>query len=504
MFQIKFKFSIIWKLLVCFFLSFFFFKGRLGSDDLEVFNFIFNYFHSGNSLLDYVESIRIESTPKIFYNSSQEHSYITFYHRFVWVIQTYLITSLINKLSFSSFDVYFFSQYFSGFILSFYTCVSFFLCQNFFSKKTTQVQSYFLAISIFLGSGLICFFSGAFIESLIILLLILRVTQNKKYIYFLDFLIIFIKPYYFLLICGLVLSENKIINGKNFRSISINYENLRLLFLYIFSLLFLFLLIRYILFDAPSYTSYLKSHFVRELDYHIYLSQLFEFMFSFGSGLLFSLPIFIILIIYGWQGYQSLSKILFSILLIFFLSLFDQHHGQSVGGRYFLPTLFIFMKEILFGFIFFKKNIYALTFIFIITILNLPSIEYRNFNLFQYTNQSLTKGLPAESSEYTRNFPLSDFKFNHMVFANSIIFKKIRGIDKSYVGNLEFNNKDVYPMTPIMRIFHLKNYNIDKYDNKLILILKKYSNLLVIIYFFVALAFLFFYLFLFYKIIKNK
>jgi len=190
MYKIKFKLSIIWKLFVCISLSLFFFKGRLGSDDLEVFNFIFNYFQSGNSLPNYIESLRTESEQKIFYNSSQEHSYHTFYHRFVWVIQTYLITSLINKLSFFSFDVYFFSQYFSGFILSFYTCVSFFLCQNFFSKKTTQAQSYFLAISIFLGSGLICFFSGAFIESLIILLLILRVIQNNKYIYFLDFLII--------------------------------------------------------------------------------------------------------------------------------------------------------------------------------------------------------------------------------------------------------------------------------------------------------------------------
>ena len=504
MFLIQLKLSIITKLLVCIFFSFFFFKGRLGSDDLEVFNFIFNYFYSDNNLSNYIEAIKTQSSEKTFYNSSQEHSYFTFYHRFVWVAQTYLITSLITGFGIFSFDVHFFSQYFSGFILSFYTCVSFFLCQNFFTKNTTKINSYFLTISIFFGTGLIVFFSGAFIESLIILLLILRVTQNNKYKYFLDFLIIFIKPFYFLLVCGLVFSDNKILNTKKFKILSINFKYFNKALLYIFIQLFLFLFIRYILFDAPSYTNYLTLFFGRELNYHIYLNQLFDFAFSFGSGLLFSVPVFIILIIYGWQGYESSCKIFFSTLLIFFLCLFDQHHGQASGGRYFLPTLFIFMKEMIFGFIYFKRNIYIMGCIFVITILNLPSIEYRNFNLFQYINQSQIKAKPAESNYDTRNFPLRDYRFNHIVFANNIVLKKIKGDDTIYIDDLKFNTKDVYPMTPIMRIFYLKNYKIDKYDNKLILILKNYSSLLVIIYTFIVLIFLFFYLFFFYKIIINN
>jgi len=504
MFQIKLKLSIIAKLLACIFLSFFFFKGRLGSDDLEVFNFIFNYFYSENNLSNYIEAIKTQSSQKTFYNSSQEHSYFTFYHRFVWVVQTYLITSFVKIFSIYSFDVYFFCQYFSGFILSFYTCVSFFLCQNFFNKKTTKINSYFLAISIFFGSGLICFFSGAFIESLVILLLILRVTQNNKYKYFLDFLIIFIKPFYFLLVCGLVFSENKIFNSKKFKTLSINFENLKIVLLYIFGLLSLFLFIRYILFDAPPYTNYLTDFFGRELNYHIYLNQLFDFIFSFGSGLFFSLPIIIILIIYGWQGYESLSKMFFSVLLIFFLSLFDQHHGQAPGGRYFLPTLFIFMKEMIFGFIYFKRNIYIMGCIFVITILNLPSIEYRNFNLFQYINQSQIKAKPAESNYDTLNFPLRDFRFNHIVFANNIILKKIKGVDTIYIGDLKFNTEDVYPMNPITRVSYLNKYKIDKYDNKLILMLKNYSNFLVGIYSSFVLIFLFFYFYFGFKIISKK
>jgi hypothetical protein len=420
------------------------------------------------------------------------------------VIQTYLITSFIKTFSIFRFDVYFFSQYFSGFILSFYTCVSFFLCQNFFNKKTTKIVSYFLAISIFFGSGLICFFTGAFIESLIILLLILRVTQNNKYKYFLDFLIIFIKPFYFLLVCGLVFGENKIFNSKNFKTLSINFENIKIVLLYIFGLLSLFLFIRYILFDAPSYTNYLTNFFGSELNYYTYLNQLFDFIFSFGSGLFFSLSIFIILIIYGWQGYQSFSKIFFSVLLVIFLSLFDQHHGQAVGGRYFLPAIFIFMKEILFGFLFLKNKIYIVAFIFVITISNLPSIEYRNFNLFQYINQSQIKAKPAESNYDTWIFPLRDFRFNHTVFANNIILKKIKDVDIIYIGDLKFNTKDVYPMTPIMRIYYLKYYKIDKYDNKLILMLKNYSNFLIGIYSSFVLIFLSFYFYFGFKIISKK
>jgi len=156
------------------------------------------------------------------------------------------------------------------------------------------------------------------------------------------------------------------------------------------------------------------------------------------------------------------------------------------------------MKEMIFGFIYFKRNIYIMGCIFVITILNLPSIEYRNFNLFQYINQSQIKAKPAESNYDTRNFPLRDYRFNHIVFASNIVLKKIKGDDTIYIDDLKFNTKDVYPMTPIMRIFYLKNYKIDKYDNKLILILKNYSSLLVIIYTFIVLIFLFFYFFFFF------
>jgi hypothetical protein len=150
-----------------------------------------------------------------------------------------------------------------------------------------------------------------------------------------------------------------------------------------------------------------------------------------------------------------------------------------------------------------KKKIYVLAFIAVITILNLPSIEYRNFNLFQYINQSQIKAKPAESNYDTWNFPLRDFRFNHLVFANNIILKKIKSIDTIYIRDLKFNTEDVYPMTPIKRISYLNKYKIDKYDNKLILLLKSYSNYLVGIYYFFILIFLSLYLFFFFKIISK-
>jgi hypothetical protein len=73
------------------------------------------------------------------------------------------------------------------------------------------------------------------------------------------------------------------------------------------------------------------------------------------------------------------------------------------------------------------------------------------------------------------------------VFANNIVLKKIKGDDTIYIDDLKFNTKDVYPMTPIMRISYLNKYKIDKYDNNSILLLKSYSNYLVGIYYFVIL-----------------
>jgi hypothetical protein len=90
------------------------------------------------------------------------------------------------------------------------------------------------------------------------------------------------------------------------------------------------------------------------------------------------------------------------------------------------------------------------------------------------------------------------------VFANNIILKKIKGVDTIYIGSLKFNTEDVYPMTPIKRISYLNKYKIDKYDNKLILILKKYSNFLVSIYSLFVLIFLSFYLYFSSKIISKK
>ena len=69
-------------------LSFLFFRGRLGSDDLEVFNFAIGLFKSELSFFDYLHLITQEKLN--FYNQDQIPTYLTFSHRMFWILQTYI------------------------------------------------------------------------------------------------------------------------------------------------------------------------------------------------------------------------------------------------------------------------------------------------------------------------------------------------------------------------------------------------------------------------------
>ena len=193
----------------------FFFRGRLGSDDSEVFNLALAIKNSPLSFFDFIYFLKENYVSSFFYSeifleNSQLPSFKTWNQRFMWVFQTYFIIYLANFLPIKIETVNFLSMYFSGFVISFYTCLSFYLSYSFFKKKFLNYEAFFLTIIIYFGTGLIAFFSGAFIESLIILLLVLRFNvQNKNKInYFLiDLVILLIKPYYFLVIIPLYLNN---------------------------------------------------------------------------------------------------------------------------------------------------------------------------------------------------------------------------------------------------------------------------------------------------------
>ena len=167
------------------FFSFFFYRGRLGSDDLEVFNLMLLIENSPLSFFDFIYYLKenfIDSNidSEIFLDSNQLPNFKTWNQRFFWVFQTYLINTLVNFLPFKIEILKFLSMYFCGLIISFYTCLSFYLSYSFFQKIISNFEALFLTIIIFFSTGLIAFFSGAFIESLVVLLIVLRFNIKNK------------------------------------------------------------------------------------------------------------------------------------------------------------------------------------------------------------------------------------------------------------------------------------------------------------------------------------
>ena len=151
-----------------FFFSLFFFRGRLGSDDLEVYNFVLAFKNSPLNFVDFIYFLKENHVSsffnsEIFLDNSQLPSFKTWNQRFMWVFQTYFIIYLVNFLPIKIETVNFLSMYFSGLVISFYACLSFYLSYFFFKKKFLNYEAFFLTIIIYFGTGLIAFFSGAFI-----------------------------------------------------------------------------------------------------------------------------------------------------------------------------------------------------------------------------------------------------------------------------------------------------------------------------------------------------
>ena len=185
------------------FISAIMFRGRLGSDDLEVFNFVYNFKNFEGNILQYLGILKDGSDGIIFSDDIQKHTYYTWHHRFVWIIQTYLIFNFVEVADyFFNFNSDFIYKYFSGYILSLYSVISFFLFIKLSQKQNLNFyKSFLLSSIIFLSTGLITFFTGQYIESLVIFLIILRFYINKKYLNFIiDLILLLIKPYYFVLI----------------------------------------------------------------------------------------------------------------------------------------------------------------------------------------------------------------------------------------------------------------------------------------------------------------
>jgi hypothetical protein len=479
-------------------ISFILFRSRLGSDDLEVFNLVYSFLNSHLNFYDFFYELRKNNMGLSNYNDLQKPTFNTLNHRFVWVLQSFIITKLVLLFnSVSKIDLYFLAQYFCGYILTFYTVLSFYLTYIFFIKNNIgKVKSLFLCFILFLGTGLISFFTGSYIESLILLLFVIRLTSNNSILkFFSDLLICLVKPYYLVVLLFLKLSEN-------------NYKKILYLFSYFFFITVFYFIIKFSLLNfsiSSGKTS--VSIFYPNYDIIFVIKNLYNFYFSLGIGVVFTAPAIIILIIFGNKKNQTFFKILGIFFLSIFLCLWEGFHGYAPGGRYFLPCLIIFIPEIISGYkkiISLKNNkiFNMLTFIFFILILvNIPTLEYRNTNLNSYINNSANNNSSLSPVYFNdRNemklkyTPIDNLEYHHIFFSNKVLLYKISGKDNLTISNYTVKVSNIYPMTAFARLIFIKNSNLKLYGNNIFLYSNKFYLYILIFYslFLICLIFLIF------------
>ena len=436
-------------------LSVFFYKGRLGGDDLQSFNFAFNLIE--------------ESEYNLFSFIREDGNIWQFSHRKIWILQNIIIIYLLKFFNFFvNFDLKIISSFFCGYIITFYTIASFFLFYKLLLiNKINKNLSLFISISIFFGTSIISFFTGAYIESLVILLILLRLkSQNEKLKFAFDVLLVLIKPYYLVVIICLVYDDYKITRK---------------------SIFYLFLIFSIILIDKIL-TLNAFANFVTTLPVQIeikfMIKNIYNMFFSSGFGLVFTSTILFFLILIGSE-LKTIFKFLMIFLFIIFLSTITFWHGQSPGGRYLVSCLFIFVPEIVKALKrlnnFKYKKLFLIT-IFLITILNLPSIEYRNTNIKNYTDNAVNIGIAKSPSDRNINaFPTNNLKFNNIIFAQNIFWNKLFKNENKIIQieSYSFKVKNTYPMTGLKRIIFIAENELSYIYE--IIILNKYSSILLIL-----------------------
>lgn len=476
-------------------LSFILYRGRLGSDDLEVFNLVFSFLNSHLNLYDFFYGLSKNNIELNNYNDLQKPTLNTLNHRFVWVLQSFIITKFILFFnSFSKIDLYFLAQYFCGYILTFYTLLSFYLTYIFFIRNNVkQTKSLFLCFLLFLGTGLISFFTGSYIESLILLLFVIRLTYNNSILkFFSDLLICLIKPYYLIVLLFLKISEN-------------GYKKILYLFSYFFFITIFYSIIKFILLNfSIGSENFSITIFYPNYDIFFVIKNLYNFYFSLGVGVIFSATIIIILIILGYKKNQTFFKILGIFFLSIFLCFWEGFHGYAPGGRYFLPCLIIFIPEIINAYkkiILLKNNkiFYILSYIFLILILaNIPTLEYRNTNLNSYLNSSVRNNSSLspvyfnEKNEMKLKYtPINSIEYHHIFFSNKVLLYKILGKDNLEISDYIMKVSSIYPMTGLARLIFIKNNNLTLYGKNIFSYVNKFYFYILIFYSFLLILLIF-------------
>ena len=456
-----------------FFLTFILFRGRLGSDDLQAFDVAYDFVNNNVNFAN---------------NTIQDQWQWS--HRSIWIIQDIIIIYFLKILNFFlNFDLMYFSKYFCGWIISFYSVFSIYLCFIYFKKKSIESNvSLVICFGIFFGSSLSSYLTGSYIESLVIFLILLRFNINNQYYkLIIDCLITLIKSYYFLIILPLIILEKNYLKNKI-------YYFLSLLFLFGFFKIFTFV-------GSVNFVQTLPFNF----NLKFIITNIIDMIFSPGFGVIFTSTIPFLLILVGFQR-STLVKLFFILLFIIFISTIPFWHGQAPGGRYLISTLIIFLPEFVRAIIILKKNKFLpkfLTVVILLTIFHLPALEFRNTNMVNFENSVVSKKIVTEpaSDRDLNSFPYRDLLFQNAIFANLILYHKIFDNNKTiFFENRSFQIKDVYPMTGLQRLIFIKKNKYEYFTKIELNYLSKYILLLELFYYFLLIIFLFFFVRAFFKI----
>jgi len=475
--MLKKKIEFFLSFFLIFILTFVFFRGRLGSDDLQAFDFAYNFVNNNINFIDYIGQNQVLA------------------HRAVWIIQNIIIIYFLKIFSlFLNFDILFFSKYFCGWIISFYSTFSIYLCFRYFKKNFIDNNVAFIVCSgIFFGSSFLSYLTGSYIESLVIFLILLRFNVNNSYyILIIDCFLILIKPYYFLIVLPLIILEKNFLKNKIFH--------------------FITLLSLFALFKISTYSGFIPfvSALPFNFDLDFIIKNIIYIIFSPGFGIIFTSTVPLFLIIIGFQR-SSLIKILFIFLFIIFISTLPFWHGQGPGGRYLISSLFIFLPEFVNAIKILRKNKFLLKFlitIILLTLLHLPALEFRNTNIVNYEKSVVYKKNVLEPAKDTDldSFPYRNLLFQNAIFANLILYYKIHGKDNHvvFLENINFKIRDVYPMTGLQRFIFIVKNKIDYFPKNYFFYLSKYIKLLEFIYYSLFLIFIFFLIKALFKVRLSK
>ena len=479
--------------------SFFFFRGRIGGDDLQSFNVALNFFYSDLSFFE-------------FFLIEKENLFVLM-HRKVWLLQDFLIIKFLSFFNiFFNFNLIFWSKYFAGFIITFYTVLSFYLLIILIKKTKTDYYdfytTFFIVFSIFFGSGLVSFFSGQYIESLAFLLFLLKCKyKNYSKNFFIDIILINIKPYYLIIILGFEISRR--INLIKFYSFKNFFP-----FIYISILTFVFFLPN--LFLGEQFTKLqMSTNMNYNLDFIIF--NLFLFFFSPGQGIIFTWTVLLIIVLLGYDKKSTLIKIFFASIFIIFLCTFAHWNGFSPGNRYLLSILPIFIEEIkncknYFMFSKEKPNLKKLLLylLSILTFLNLPTIEDRNTSLHEYERNSAFKFLdknyvnPDIDDADIFFLPLDKIDFHNSIFSTKVLINKIIKKENFKIAGRDVNLNAIYPMTSIARLIYIQKNDLAYVSDDFLKKIDKFSEILIAIYLITLFSIIFSYLFSINSIIKKN